>query len=163
MAGGTRGPEMELIQESVGNAAARIRFFRVAFGHAGEQLMGHAEVVSILEATMHGGRLQTRWEPADPQPRSEVRLAFLGLQCLEAAMPYGGRIEISCNDGRWLLHGRADKLNIDPALWSLLATLEVSGALQPAQVQFALLPLLIGEAGRRLATEISDTEIKLRF
>ena len=42
------GPEMDLIAQSVQNASARIRFFRVAYGAASDQPMGRAEVVTIL-------------------------------------------------------------------------------------------------------------------
>jgi histidine phosphotransferase ChpT len=163
MAGGTNTPEMDLIQESVGNASARIRFFRIAFGAAGEQMMGRTEVVSILKDLMEGARLDVAWGPMDAQPRSSVRLAFLALQCVETAMPYGGRVEISQQDGNWLLHGRADKLNIIEAIWSILATKDVPEDLRPAQVQFALLPLVAADDGRRIVTELNATEIKLRF
>lgn len=163
MAGGTPGPEIDLIQESVGNASARIRFFRIAFGAAGEQMMGRAEVISILDDLMDGGRLDVAWGPLDPQPRGEVRMAFLALQCLENAMPYGGRIEISNDDSSWLLHGQADKLNIDEPLWNILATREAPSDLRPAQVQFAVLPIIGGDANRRIVTEMSDTQVKLRF
>lgn len=163
MSGSTPGPEMDLIQESVGNASARIRFFRIAFGAAGEQMMGRSEVNAILKDLMEGTRLDVAWGPMDSQPRSAVRLSFLALQCLEAAMPYGGRIEISQNDGDWLLHGRADKLNVDDALWTVLATREAPEDLRPAHVQFALLPLVAMDEDRRIITEISTTDIKLRF
>ncbi|WP_300019215.1 histidine phosphotransferase family protein [uncultured Roseobacter sp.] len=163
MAGGTPGPEIDLIQESVGNASARIRFFRIAFGAAGEQMMGRAEVTSILDDLMDGGRLDVAWGPLDPQPRGDVRMAFLALQCLENAMPYGGRIEISNDDSSWLLHGQADKLNIDEPLWNILATRDAPADLRPAQVQFALLPIIAGDASRRIVTEMSDTQVKLRF
>ncbi|MEM9637400.1 MAG: histidine phosphotransferase family protein [Pseudomonadota bacterium] len=163
MAGGTPGPEIDLIQESVGNASARIRFFRIAFGAAGEQMMGRAEVISILDDLMEGGRLDVAWGPLDPQPRGDVRMAFLALQCLENAMPYGGRIEISQDDSRWLLHGQADKLNIDEALWNVLATKDAPADLRPAQVQFALLPIIAGDVGRRIVTEMSETQVKLSF
>ncbi|MGC3940628.1 histidine phosphotransferase family protein [Roseobacter sp. EG26] len=163
MSGGPPGPEIDLIQESVGNASARIRFFRIAFGAAGEQMMGRAEVISILDDLMDGGRLDVAWGPMDAQPRFAVRMSFLALQCLENAMPYGGRIEISQDGGNWLLHGRADKLNIDEPLWSILATKEPPKDLRPAQVQFALLPLIAGDDGRRVITEITENEVKLRF
>jgi histidine phosphotransferase ChpT len=163
MSSETTGPEIDLIQESVGNASARIRFFRIAFGAAGEQMMGRAEVVSILTDLMQSTRLDVAWGPMDAQPRSDVRLAFLALQCVETAMPYGGRVEISQSEGQWLLHGRADKLNIDERLWSVLATKETPGDLRPAQVQFALLPLIASDQGRRIVTEMNDIEIKLRF
>jgi histidine phosphotransferase ChpT len=163
MSGGAPGPEMDLIHESVENASARIRFFRIAFGAAGEQMMGRSEVVSILKDLMEGGRLSVAWGPMDPQPRANVRLAFLALLCMENAIPYGGRIEISADDDQWLLHGRADKLNVDAPLWQVLATRELPADLRPAQVQFALLPLIASDLGRRVVTEISETEVKLRL
>lgn len=163
MSGGPANAEMDLIQESVGNASARIRFFRIAYGAAGEQMMGRAEVVAILNDLKQGARLNVAWGPMDAQPRAMVRMAFLALQCVETAMPYGGRVEISQDDGRWLLHGRADKLNIDDALWTILATKEAPADLRPAQVQFALLPLLAADDGRRVITEITGAEIKFTF
>ncbi|WP_299961760.1 histidine phosphotransferase family protein [uncultured Roseobacter sp.] len=163
MSGGTAGPELDLIQESVGNASARIRFFRIAFGAAGEQMMGRAEVMSILDDMMSGGRLTVAWGPIDPQPRGEVRMSFLALQCLENAMPYGGRIEISQEDGKWLLHGHADKLNIDKDLWEVLGSPDAPADLRPAQVQFALLPIIAADAGRSITTEIAETQIKVLF
>lgn len=163
MSGGSGGAEIDLIQESVGNASARIRFFRIAFGAAGEQMMGRAEVISILDDLMEGSRLDVAWGPLDPQPRTGVRLAFLALQCLEAAMPYGGRVEISNDGDRWLLHGRADKLNLDEALWAVLATKEPPTDLRPAHVQFALLPIVAADEDRRVTAEIAETDIKLSF
>lgn len=157
------GPEMDLIQESVGNASARIRYFRVAFGAAGEQMRGRAEIVSILKDVMQGARLHVAWGPMDPQPRSSVRMAFLALLCLETSMPYGGRIEISQDEGQWLLHGHADKLNIDESMWEILATKEAPEDLRPSHVQFALLPLITSDLGRRVVSEIKEAEIKLRF
>ena len=163
MAGSASGPEMDLIQESVTNASARIRYFRVAFGAAGEQMMGRAEIDSILKDVMQGARLHVAWGPMDAQPRSSVRMAFLALMCVEAAMPYGGRVEISQDEGQWLLHGQADKLNVDQDVWSILATKDIPEGLRPAQVQFALLPQIAADQDRRVITEIGGSEIKLRF
>ena len=163
MSGSGSGPELELIQESVGNASARIRFFRIAFGAAGEQMMGRTEVVAILKDLMEGARLDVAWGPRDPQPRASVRMAFLALQCMENAMPYGGRIEISQENNQWLLFGRAEKLNIDEDIWSILTTKEPPGDLRPAHVQFALLPLIAGDLGRRISTEVEEKAVKLRF
>ena len=163
MSGDQSGPEMDLIQESVGNASARIRYFRVAFGAAGEQTMGRSEITSILGDVMSGARLDVAWGPMDAQPRSEVRLAFLALLCVETAMPYGGRIEISQQDGRWLLHGHAEKLNIDAAIWDVLATRQAPADLRPAQVQFAFLPLIANDMGRQVSAEIGANTVKLRF
>jgi len=58
MNGAPIGPEMSLISESVENANARIRFFRIAFGSANEtQDVGQKEIQSILHDMSRGGRL----------------------------------------------------------------------------------------------------------
>ena len=121
MTGDAKGPEMDLIAESVNNASARIRFFRIAFGAAGHQEIGRTEVCSVIQDTMGGGRIDVTYRPADSQPRKMVRLVFLAILCLEGALPYGGQIAITCENGRWSLLGTADKLNMDASLWTVLA------------------------------------------
>lgn len=163
MSGEASGPEMGLIGESVGNASARIRFFRIAFGAAGDQMVGTAEVTSILRDLYTGGRLEVHWSPTDPKPRAAVRLAFLGILCLENAMPFGGRLTIECSGGEWTLNGIADRLNIDESVWPLLAGGPTPQSLQPAHVQFALLPLIAIDDGRKITTKIDTTQISLEF
>ena len=97
----TTGPEVALISESVANANARIRFFRVAFGAAtADQRMGRPEITSILADTTKGGRLTVDWLLPGDQARREVKLAFLAVQCLESAMPWGGRVTVDSAGGR---------------------------------------------------------------
>jgi histidine phosphotransferase ChpT len=74
------GPEMSLIGESVMNASARIRFFRIAYGATSEHEIGRAEVVTVLNDLMGSGRLSVEWGPLEAQPRNAVRLAFLAIQ-----------------------------------------------------------------------------------
>ncbi|MEO0391403.1 MAG: histidine phosphotransferase family protein [Pseudomonadota bacterium] len=156
------GAELELISESVENASARIRFFRVAYGAAGMQEMGRAEISAILEDYTSGGRLSVAWGPLDAQTRQEVQLAFLTLQCLETAMPYGGVIKVTKDGPRWHLHGAAPKLNVDDAMWQM-AQGGTEVELSPAQVQFALLPALMADAGRSLTMQGTQTDIALQF
>ncbi|MEL7127730.1 MAG: histidine phosphotransferase family protein [Pseudomonadota bacterium] len=155
MAGGTSGPEMELISESVENASARIRFFRMAYGAAGSQPVGRAEVVSILQDTTRGGRLTMAYGPLDAQPRWAVRMVFLALQCVETAMPYGGRIEVSLDDGVWSVMGHSEKFSFDSDLWSTLDTGDVQG-LAPAHVQFGLLHHHLHDIGRAVHVDRAD-------
>ncbi|WP_240310341.1 histidine phosphotransferase family protein [Pseudosulfitobacter sp. DSM 107133] len=163
MTGSNDGPEIQLISESVGNATARIRFFRIAYGAAGDQEMGRAEIVSVLRDLMGTGRLTVAWGPMDEQPRDAVRMAFLAIQCLETAMPYGGRIEVTCERERWTVHGRGEKLNVDSALWEGLESAIVPQEIQPAHVQFALLPAVVADAGRKLSVVGQGTDMTLRF
>ena len=73
LAGSFKGPEHDLIAESVASANARIRFFRIAYGAAGEQMLGRAEVAGVLRDHGQTARLRMDWQPQDPQPRREVK------------------------------------------------------------------------------------------
>lgn len=159
----TSGPEMSLIGESVGNASARIRYFRVCFGVAGDQLMGPSEITSILRDLYGATRLSVEWQPDQAQARAAVQLAFLAILCLESALPYGGHVTVAQDQGNWTLTALADKLKVDPALWSLLAPGNARNSLQPAHVQFALLPLIAADAGRQVAHQVTDTRLTISF
>ena len=163
MSGVAEGPELGLIGESVDSASARIRFFRIAFGAAGDQMVGAAEIASILRDLYDSSRLGLIWTPIEPQPRAAVRLAFLGILCLETAMPYGGTARISEHDGTWRLEGHADKLNLEPALWAHLDEVHSDVPLQPAQVQFALLPAHALEINRKINIQSDATKITISF
>ena len=98
-------PEMALIAESVENANARIRFFRVAFGAAEvEQTIGAQEVAAVIEGLGRTGRHRIDWT-AGGGPRIEVKLVFLVILCISSAMPWGGTIRVRSTGEDW--HGRA--------------------------------------------------------
>ncbi|MEM6760710.1 MAG: histidine phosphotransferase family protein [Pseudomonadota bacterium] len=159
MSGGQGGPEMDLISDSVGNASARIRFFRIAYGAASDTPVGRSEIVAILRGYCGGGRLDIAYGPLDEQPRLMVRMVFLVVQCMETAMPYGGRIEISCSDGRWSISGFSNKFTLDESLWDRLDTGNTND-LAPAHVQFPLLCLHAENLNRKVAWSL-DTGAKL--
>ncbi|MDR5652487.1 histidine phosphotransferase family protein [Ruixingdingia sedimenti] len=164
MAGQGTGPEVALISESVANANARIRFFRVAYGMAGaDQRMGRPEILSILGESTRGGRTVIDWRVAGDLPRREVRLAFLALQCLETAMPYGGQVAVDREGARWTLAGTARKLRHDAALWDALCDPLMALSLTPAQVHFGLLREDLTAQNRHAALRIADQVIELSF
>jgi histidine phosphotransferase ChpT len=160
----TSGPEMTLIRESCESAAARIRFFRVAFGYAGEgQTMGRREVMSILSDVGKGGRIDTQWMPQDDLPRPEVQLAFLGHMCCESALPYGGKLHVDRDMAGWTLRASGRRLNIDTTLWDHLngaAPLDTPAA---DRIQFALLPLLAESCRRKILASVSETDVTLKI
>lgn len=162
MTGDTSGPEIDLIAESVNNASARIKFFRIAFGAAGDQPIGENDARDII-AGIESGRVSIIYRPGASEPRKMVRLVFLAILCLEAALPYGGTIEITEENGRWRLLGSGEKLNVDEGLWSVLADPTQLEKVEPAHVQFALLPTLARDAGLSLHTDIGAGRIELRF
>lgn len=162
MSGLADSPEVQLISESVAAANARIKFFRIAFGQASsDQRIGTPEILGVLEEISRGGRLKYHWLGAGDQSRRVVKLIFLGLLCLEPALPWGGEVVISEEDGEWRLVAQAKRTKPDPELWARL-----SGSLatvSPAQVQFLLLPREAGHQGRRVVWEVAETGVEIRF
>lgn len=157
-------PEMALIQESCESAAARIRFFRVAFGLAShEQRMGRREIMSTLTALGKGGKLGIDWLPQDDLPRIEVQLAFLAYLCCESALPGGGTVRFDRDAAGWALSATGPRLAIDPPLWDHLngsAPLDEPAA---NRVHFALLPILADAAGHKLYATMRDDTITLKI
>jgi len=143
------GPEMALIAESVASANARIRFFRLAFGSAAAGgMVPPSEVHNVLADMTRGGRLRIRWQIAGDLPRPRVKLAFLALQCLETALPWGGQITVRDTAGGWRVEAEAARLSVDEALWAGLAAAAPAAGIAPAEVQFALLPAEAARQGR---------------
>lgn len=157
-------PELALIAESVASANAKIRFFRIVYGAArSDHRIARNEVSGILADMTQSGRLTIDWQSPPEMARREVKLAFLLLQCLETAMPYGGRIAITTDGSRWSLHGKAERLKLDPDLWASLQAPADDRTPPATQVQFALVPEELRHQGRKLALELAEREIRLGF
>ncbi|OWU84951.1 histidine phosphotransferase [Oceanicola sp. 22II-s10i] len=164
--GKATSPELALISESVSNANARIRFMRVAYGVASPgQTIGRSEIASILTDIGSGARVGFDWTPTGEVSRAEAREVFLALQCFESAMPQGGTVTVTrnaTNDG-WEVSGPADPDRPDPALWQALGDPARPATIIPAHVQFALLPALVTDRGRRIGVENCADGMVLRF
>ena len=154
------GPEIQLIGDSVKSASARIRFFRITFGAASEDVIGQTEVVSILDDMFDSGRLTVAWKPVDGQMRKSVRRAFLAIQCLESAMPYGGQINVSSSRTSWKISGQADKLGEFELLWNESSSAETITA---GHVQFALLKNAMLADGLDIRISQTSNEITIQF
>ena len=163
MDGSAKGPELALIAESVANANARIRFFRIAFGAGGDHRIARSEVLAILSDVTKAERVRIEWTSAADLARRDVRLAFLAIQCFETVMPYGGAIAVAQGADGWQITGRSSRFRVDEALWARLSRPGAQTDVSPAHVQFALLPLGVAELGRSLGLERTETEIRLRF
>lgn len=164
MNGDAVGPEMELISQSVDNANARIRFFRIAFGSANaDQKISASEIAGILRDIYNGGRLVADWQPTGELSRQQVKLAFLLIQCLESAMPWGGKISVSMIGEQWAIFGQAEQVKFDPKLWDLLSQPATDNELLAASVHFALAPLCADSFGRKLTVESSKNSLRVRF
>lgn len=164
MSGMPASPELDLITQSVENANSRIRFFRIAFGAATQgQTIGSSEVGNVLDDMSRAGRIRYDWRPKGDLSRPLVKLSLLLVQCLESAMPRGGRISVYATDLEWTVRGTADRFNVDPALWSLVLAPEAIADVNPSDVHFPLVAPAARAADRTLVTEIGDHEIVARF
>ncbi|MGJ8545537.1 MAG: histidine phosphotransferase family protein [Sulfitobacter sp.] len=156
-------PEIELINQSAANASARIRFFRIAYGAAGDQMIRAEEIRDIVKNHYAGGRISAVWEGSEPQPRRALRLAFLALQCLETALPLGGRIDLFEQEGQWTLCASGEKLQINDDLWKLLDGTPMPDDLLPGHVQFALLPIFAAENNEDIRVQREPDQLSIRF
>lgn len=164
MSGTPMSPEIALISDSVSNANARIRFFRIAFGAVSPgQGLPMSEVRSILSDMTRGGRLSIDWPGAGDLPRADVRMAFLALQCLETAMPFGWRVTVTSENGAVTVVADAAKMKIDAALWDRLSGPVPAAEVTAAHVQFALLPLDAARRGRHLTVTTTENRIVMSF
>ena len=162
LTGGAHAPEIALITDSVANANARIRFFRVAFGSAsGEAMLGAVEVASILEGVYGKARTKVRWKIERDLRRTEVKLAFLLIQCLETALPWGGRITVSRVDDRLLIAAEGDRLKVDAVLWECLGDPKRTADIAASDVQFALAPLAALRIDRKIYTKVGTGGISV--
>lgn len=158
-------PELCLIAESVENANARVRFFRVAFGKAGEgQSVTLQEINTVLRDISKGARITVEYQSDIAPDRPSLRAAFLAVMCLENAMPLGGEITIHHDGSNWSLTGRGRRIQLDEAIWPLLQATPVTPLeVSAGQVQFALLPGLLTQLGRTAEVTHDDTSATVRF
>jgi histidine phosphotransferase ChpT len=143
LTGAADGPELQLIDDAVRDALARVRFFRLAFGHAGPDHMTSArEARTALDDLYRQSRIDATWRPDNDLPRRQVKLAFLMMLCAESALPMGGTVSIGMNaPDRWTLEAQADRIAVDEALWSVLrfGPGAAGRPLRPAEAQFMAL------------------------
>ena len=134
---GATMPEVGLIANSVDNATAKLRFFRICFGQASDGSMtGANEVEAIATAMIQTQRLGLEWRTKSAEfPRERVKLLFLMLLCVETTLPIGGTIVISEQDGVFVVQADSNRLQMQKA-WRVFEGENV--AITPAQVQFPL-------------------------
>lgn len=163
MGGPIDTPELNLISDSVQNASARIKLFRVAFGVASvEQMIGTPEIGNVIADVFGETRYHVTWAGTGGVPRAEAQALYLALLCLETALPQGGDITISGAQGDWRLTGSGHRLADTPDLWACLSGRETPD-LSPAQVQFGLLPLCLAAMGKTAQVTPGETSVTLAF
>lgn len=147
---GGGGEERALVAESLAGALARLRLLRIAFGQAAPgATLARREIAEALDGVYGRGRLAVVWQPLAERARSEVRLALLGLLCLETALPRGGQVTIGDAAGTagWRLAAAGPRLQAEGPLWEGLATGAAAATARDAP--FALFAAAASATGRR--------------
>lgn len=162
MAPGDGRAEMSLIRESLDAAMARIRFFRIAFGPgSASATVAPKEIRSILQQMYGQTRTKVDWLDEEDRSRAEMRLACLALCCIEAATPWGGRIEVVRNEAAWVIDVEARRLRIDAPLWQSLGSAPLPKDLKGAEVQFGILARLTRQLRRPVSVSADETRLSL--
>ncbi|MFP7673039.1 histidine phosphotransferase family protein [Marivita sp. S0852] len=159
-------PEMSLIQQSCDNATARIQFFRIAFGSAGEtRPVPRLQAEKTLADHYTGTRITPEWCIPDATGRHIVQLAYLGVMCMEIALPQGGVISVASDATHMSITATGPALVRDSDLWSWLESPQgrESTELRPAHVQFALLAELCDGQALTTHTQALPEALVLRI
>ena len=164
LSGAPATPETDLVAQSVAQAHARLRLFRLAFGHgSAEQGIGGDEVAGILRAHYASGRTRCAGFPAGAFPRAQIRLVLLAALCVEQALPQGGEITITRAEDGWCVAATGPRVTAAQAPWTALTGSTADMDATPSSVQFLLLPMLAAEGNMKIGFQASDTDVKIRL
>ncbi len=159
---GGASEELRLIRASVDAAAARIGFFRIAFGTAASaQDMNRHDVQNVLSDAYSEKRITLNWADKETYPRAEIQLAFLALACLEHALAWGGSIEVRRATDAWVLHAKAERFRFEPDLWAILSQNDTIAHTAGDIVHFALLHSLCKETRRPISVTKTDQSLSI--
>ena len=148
-------PELDLVEEAVKVAQARIRLFRLAFGAANaEQSISAGEFTQALDALSANGRISVQTDSPAAMPRFAARRLALAALCAETAMAWGGDILV----GPTGISAQAKRLKLDDDLWQALAAGRAAETLGSSTVHIAL---LAGSGPVSLA--LGDTSLTIRI
>lgn len=163
MSGLPRTPELALIEESIANANARVRLFRLAFGAANaDQKMSRQDVVKLIGDCYAGGRVSVKWETVSDMSRVEAKLALLAVLCMEVTLPLGGQVVVRCERSQWQMQAYGEKIRYEQEVWGVLSG-QRTDALAPAHVQFLMLRDALASLGQTAQSGHSDSAVSLRY
>ncbi|MCR9158471.1 MAG: histidine phosphotransferase family protein [Rhodobacteraceae bacterium] len=160
------GPEMSLIQQSCDHAAARIRFFRIAFGSAADaRTIPMAEARRTLADHYAGTRISAEWHIDSDLGRDVTQMAYLAALCLETALPKGGVLDVSFNDQCLTATGHTETVLATLPIWSVLNDAYDTDTpdVGPPHVQFALLARICVDRGIEPQIGTLDGTAQLRL
>ncbi len=153
---------MQLVADSVAQAQARIRFYRVAFGTSrNDQAMGSPELADTLAGVYGAGRLQVAWDVSGEVARPAARLAYLMVLCVEAALARGGTVSVTRDRRHWRVAGSGPRVRDLGPFWALLRGEACTEEVTPERVQFPLLRMHAAATGLAIAVTAGEAGVTL--
>lgn len=160
---GNASPELGLIGDSVNSAAARLRFFRLAFGAAQPGTrVALSDLRDGVDALLSGGRTQIRIDAQEVQlPRLTAKLLLLALLCQEMALPLGGDSQVSLAPTGFRIETQARRLRDLEHLWKIADGTAAADHVAPGEVQFLLLGMALSDLGVPLTRQMHEDGMSL--
>ena len=165
MAPGGANAELALVNDSLANALAKLRFFRIAFGPADAQARQTAEEAAQLTDAMFSGRFTVSWQAAAgaDMPRLLARLVYLAILCLERSLPMGGTVRIAIEPAAVSLAVDGRRTAPPTELWSHVTGGAPVPGLKADGVQFGLLRQALEATGHGIDVCFAETSASLRI
>lgn len=166
LSGQAQGPELDLIRASVNEAAARLRFLRLAFGPGiGDRSIPRDEALAAVSARYGALPTSVSWQSGPEITRAQAKAIFLGLMAMEAVTARGGEISVQeAAPGAWVLTARSPKPLIDQKNWQRLQSDTEAEADPPASlIHFTALQRHMAPDGRRLEVMTEPDGVTLRL
>jgi histidine phosphotransferase ChpT len=161
---GSGSAELDLISDSLANALAKLRFFRIAFGPADPESRLTFEDASEITRAMFNGRMTIAW-PAEKASllRPTARLVFLAILCLEKSLPMGGLVRVSRAEDALSLTVEGRRVSAPDALWSHVVHGTGLEDARSDSIQFPMMRLALLETGHEAEAEFGETKAQLRL
>jgi histidine phosphotransferase ChpT len=90
-----------------------------------------------------------------------AQAAILGLMCAEQAVPHGGTLTVTGTPEALVIQASGLRLTPNAAHWDVLSAPPGATNVPAAQVQFALLPVLLSDLGRSVQVTQDETAVTL--
>lgn len=164
MTGGAGEAEIDLISNSLANALAKLRFYRVAFGPADPEARLSLDEAGEVTRNMYNGRFTVSWSIGGKSlSREQGKLVFLAILCLEKSLPMGGLVRVSAAEDTIALDVEGPRTAPPVDLWAHVTDGSEVAAARSDNVQFPVLRKALDEAGHSANVMFRETGALLRL
>jgi histidine phosphotransferase ChpT len=164
--GGADEDAMNLIRASARNASARLQFARIAFGAAGSagMLIDTGDAEAVATAFLKNEKPELVWNGRRALlPKNKVKLLLNMILVANAAIPRGGRIDVTLDDvdtePKFLIRTSGPMLRVPPKFLELHSGNKPEEAIDAHAIQPYYTLLLAREAGMTISIHATPEEI----